>query len=360
MLMGGGERTGASAVPVALTGRVPVRVNAEGGSIVPGDYLVPSSVPGIAMKATRPGMVVGQAMTFFDGEDAGTVVAFVKNGYFDGRDVFENIDDVRTSISGAVQEFVALAAQTGRMLVQLMIDKIVASVATIGELFTKTITILPGGNIIVPEGENQMSGSSVIGIGAGELFIPNTLVTSSSKIFVTPTSQTDIPIAVTRKEDGRGFGVGLARPATVLIPFDWLIIGSYRPEGVGDAVGEQVGLQSAPAVTVAEPMPEPQPMPLLEGNRSSDIENVNNEGNGSGDMGNERAETANNDTEESIEKEANTGSTMTRHSTEEMASDESMENVDPEITGTDTSDQDVEIATETVDAPQENIETSME
>jgi hypothetical protein len=52
--------------PVALTGRVPVKVSLESGSIAVGDYLTSSNIPGVAMKATKPGRVIGMALENFD------------------------------------------------------------------------------------------------------------------------------------------------------------------------------------------------------------------------------------------------------------------------------------------------------
>ncbi|GIW68367.1 MAG: hypothetical protein KatS3mg099_315 [Candidatus Parcubacteria bacterium] len=50
-------------VPVALAGRVPVVVNAEGGSIRPGDRITLSSQPGIGTKATTSSYTVGFALS---------------------------------------------------------------------------------------------------------------------------------------------------------------------------------------------------------------------------------------------------------------------------------------------------------
>ncbi len=67
LLMGqrGSEADGA--VPVALTGRVYVWVDAEYGSVSPGDLLTSSATPGHAMKARdevkRQGAILGKAMT---------------------------------------------------------------------------------------------------------------------------------------------------------------------------------------------------------------------------------------------------------------------------------------------------------
>ena len=59
----------ASSRPVALAGRVPANVTLEGGSIAVGDYLVPSSTPGKAMRARSPAEsgIIGVALSAYDG-----------------------------------------------------------------------------------------------------------------------------------------------------------------------------------------------------------------------------------------------------------------------------------------------------
>jgi uncharacterized protein YjiK len=56
--------------PVALTGRVPVKVSTEGGSIKAGDKIILSSIDGIGMKMSGEGMMVGVALEDFDGTKA--------------------------------------------------------------------------------------------------------------------------------------------------------------------------------------------------------------------------------------------------------------------------------------------------
>ena len=82
----GGDR----AVPVALNGRVPVKVNNENGSIRKGDYLTTSSVPGVAMKATKPGQVVGKALQDFTGT-TGKITAFVNISFADPGNFIANL-----------------------------------------------------------------------------------------------------------------------------------------------------------------------------------------------------------------------------------------------------------------------------
>ncbi|MBI2010332.1 MAG: hypothetical protein HYS86_04130 [Candidatus Chisholmbacteria bacterium] len=66
--------------PIALSGRVPVKVTNENGPIAAGDYLTSSSTPGFAMRASKGGMVVGTALEGFDGE-SGQIMVFVGKGY---------------------------------------------------------------------------------------------------------------------------------------------------------------------------------------------------------------------------------------------------------------------------------------
>jgi len=59
---------GETQVPIALSGRVPVKVSLENGPINVGDPLTSaSSTPGAAMKATRAGRIIGIALESFDG-----------------------------------------------------------------------------------------------------------------------------------------------------------------------------------------------------------------------------------------------------------------------------------------------------
>ena len=91
------------AYPVALVGRVPVKVSLENGLINEGDALTSASIPGYAMKATVGGRVLGRALQSFDESKAetcpalgmgnlptakcGTVILFVNLVDFNGQSV---------------------------------------------------------------------------------------------------------------------------------------------------------------------------------------------------------------------------------------------------------------------------------
>jgi hypothetical protein len=68
-------------VPIAFTGRVPVKVTTENGVIVRGDYLtVSKNMPGYAMKLTGEGKSIGRALSdYVEGRDK--VMILVENGY---------------------------------------------------------------------------------------------------------------------------------------------------------------------------------------------------------------------------------------------------------------------------------------
>ncbi|HEX4965768.1 MAG TPA: collagen-like protein [Thermoanaerobaculia bacterium] len=65
----GSREDGSNDLPVAVSGQVAVRICLEGGPIEPGDLLVASSRPGVAMRAADPnratGAVVGKALEAF-------------------------------------------------------------------------------------------------------------------------------------------------------------------------------------------------------------------------------------------------------------------------------------------------------
>ncbi len=71
-----GDNGGSS---IALAGRVPTKVSALNGAIAIGDALTSSPIPGVAMKATAPGQIVGYALQAAN--TTSTIEVFVKVGY---------------------------------------------------------------------------------------------------------------------------------------------------------------------------------------------------------------------------------------------------------------------------------------
>jgi hypothetical protein len=68
-------------VPVALSGRVPVKITTENGPVIRGDYLTVSTTrPGYAMKMTGEGRSIGRALSDYQ-EGRDKVMMIVENGY---------------------------------------------------------------------------------------------------------------------------------------------------------------------------------------------------------------------------------------------------------------------------------------
>jgi F0F1-type ATP synthase membrane subunit c/vacuolar-type H+-ATPase subunit K len=88
--------------PVVSDGQAYVQVNLSEGPIAVGDFLTTSANPGEAMKASQPGIVLGQAMEDYapaDTSNSGQVLASINIHYADfgvapGRSVFGNLNRI--------------------------------------------------------------------------------------------------------------------------------------------------------------------------------------------------------------------------------------------------------------------------
>ena len=68
--------------PIALVGRVPVKVSTENGPIVVGDPITSSLIPGIGMKATRAGRIVGIALNSYEGQGIGKIMVAINPTWY--------------------------------------------------------------------------------------------------------------------------------------------------------------------------------------------------------------------------------------------------------------------------------------
>jgi hypothetical protein len=86
LVIGGKGDQGVTGEPIALSGRVPVKISDENGAVKAGDVLTASSKPGVAMRATKACLIIGTAM---DDAKPGidSVMTFVRSAYFNGFDV---------------------------------------------------------------------------------------------------------------------------------------------------------------------------------------------------------------------------------------------------------------------------------
>ncbi len=137
------EIDGARAIPIALMGRVPVKVSTENGVIKPGDPLTSSSIPGVAMKATKAGQVIGQAMDSYEGEEVGKITVYIDSGFAGG-------EGIGSLVSGLTDEK-ALDKKQKIELLQHLVNINSTSEESVAVSEISTDRLIAGLEIITPE-----------------------------------------------------------------------------------------------------------------------------------------------------------------------------------------------------------------
>ena len=182
---------------VALAGRVPVKVSIENGDISPGDPLTSSSTPGVAMKATKSGPIIGKALEDYSGSGVGKIMVFVSTGWYVAP--LENSDNFVVDLIN---------------ITDLDVATLTATIVTADTIVTDELVI-----------SRETSGNDAVVAGQKSVTIENNRVKENSKILVTFTSDYS---PATRywitKSAGENFSVNLDQPVTENSSFDWLII----------------------------------------------------------------------------------------------------------------------------------------
>jgi hypothetical protein len=261
-----------SSVLVGEFGRVSVKVTLANGAIKKGDRITSSNVEGYGMRASRPGYILGRALEDFDPVHG--------NGYCDGIDpvvasstmamatstdslsfckgnilvnlkpnfdmgISDAIADLGAVVKSAPEAMLDMADsvfEKGLNTAKLVMGKVVAQVGVFKNLFASSITVIPDGKITLPSGENQAVGQNIFPAGAMSILVLNTQVASTSKIFVTPRISVVSPFSVTRIDEGKGFVVSTITAPVSSVPFDWMIINSYKAnDSQGGVIIESTG-----------------------------------------------------------------------------------------------------------------------
>ncbi len=102
----------AKVATVALAGKVPLRVTLENGKIHAGDYLTASSLPGYAMRATSPGLIIGRALESYDGNT---------DTYFSGEAEFDQI--IQMGKNGKTATDIVQNSRVGHGVVMALVDR---------------------------------------------------------------------------------------------------------------------------------------------------------------------------------------------------------------------------------------------
>ncbi|MFH1129111.1 MAG: hypothetical protein V1686_00015 [Patescibacteria group bacterium] len=272
---------------ITMVGRVPVKVSTENGPIKVGDYLTSSTTPGVAMKATKPGTVIGKALEAFSNNSdnssivTGQILVFVNLTWYDGgftqilseiTDItnapldkriltIDDLGNVGINATASISDdlYVGKKLYVDGMDIKDEIEKIKLSLnsqGTTGAIVTTSNPILPNSELmasvfqglknagieivngivkiaqlmvktlVVEKNADQTQSS----IGEGVIKAKDTSVTiesnqvlPSSKIFVTFRTDYGSRWWIGYQEKGR-FIVNIAEPLLDDIKFDWWIV----------------------------------------------------------------------------------------------------------------------------------------
>ena len=121
----GPDATSTIGYPIALAGRVPVKINLEGGEIRKGDRITLSSIPGIGTRATTSGVTIGIALEDFSNLEncgiencklkIGTVLVFVNLGW-------SNLDPQIFTFASSTQSIGGIDMSSGRIKANYVLD----------------------------------------------------------------------------------------------------------------------------------------------------------------------------------------------------------------------------------------------
>jgi hypothetical protein len=192
--------------PVALVGRVPVKVSTENGPIRSGDALTSGSIPGYAMKATYGGRILGYALEDFDPLSSGFQCPPEANGALPATqcgtvNVFVNLTNYPgVTVDSAMQQEMITAPDT---------DAIARSNIDTRPMVLDTIGITADGTSVTPTSNNSIDEAEktlafLKRLNAKDNAIDPSILTGeldASKRIITPQVITDTLIAKNIKAD---------------------------------------------------------------------------------------------------------------------------------------------------------------
>jgi hypothetical protein len=141
--------------PVALAGRLPVRVDAAYGPIRAGDALTASQTPGYARVQQEAGPSIGIALESFDGPGTGTVLAFVQRGHHTPAATLAEAQAVQAVQEERVRNLEARApdpTSVGQVLpssLQVVLDALRPRSMGLAETFAVSEPVEPGDVLVV-------------------------------------------------------------------------------------------------------------------------------------------------------------------------------------------------------------------
>ncbi len=225
LIIGDVGKEGVRALPVAMSGRVPVKVSTTNGRIDAGDYLTTSEIPGVAMKSTKGGAIIGIAMNSFDGEGIGRILAFAKNG--SSTETVANVEKIATSSASLIEGNIL------NRVIQIITDLFKNSVEFLGSVvFHSDITFLGR-----PTFNKDTAGYALIKAGSREVNISFEKAYTKKPVITVSLSLSegvkldDLPLFAVYESSSQGFKIRLSRATISDLQFSWIAI-----EAAGEVV----------------------------------------------------------------------------------------------------------------------------
>jgi hypothetical protein len=251
----GADTTG-KPVLLALSGRVPVKVSDENGPIKAGDYLTASSTPGVAMKATQPGQMIGKALEDYSGtggSGVGTVLTFVDLDWADPNSNVQQDHLQANSVTAATLNV------SGTSTFQ---DVVVNGTATINKLIvgtsiaTQDITVNGSATFA---GDINLSGVGLSRNAITKRFKASKAVPIGSVVIIDPSNDGQVTTTTT-PNDTRVLGIALTAAAQAGDEITVAIGGSVQVRTVSGATiqgGDLLSSSSQEGLAAGSTVPVP-------------------------------------------------------------------------------------------------------
>ncbi len=240
--------------PVALSGRVPVKIDPNSDPIAIGDFLTASDTPGMAKKATASGYTIAKALETWNPGGASKIEVFVNLTYYNGSmanlsgssvDLIQRVtalENSMISVKAITDSFNTAGSTTSTSNIFEVQNTLSAikftsasntdltmQIATSGKSFkiidagnTTLFSIDSNGKITIKQGANSSVGSATLPAGQTEVQISNTSVTDNSNINITPREL--VLVRVKSVTPGVGFTLEVDKILSTDAVFDYLII----------------------------------------------------------------------------------------------------------------------------------------
>ncbi|MDO8655030.1 MAG: DUF5011 domain-containing protein, partial [bacterium] len=289
------DSTDSSKRPVALVGRVPVKVSDENGPIAVGDMITSSSAPGVGMKACaiatppsdpenptpaflcKPGRVVGMALESYTGSGQDTTMVFINPHWF-GNDLSVQDQDGQLVNLEQLREGLAQLGLVVEENGTLQVQKIVAQNVEVGSsenpsgitLYDENgsprcVKVLSSGQLTTFDGtcEAVAAANNFQPIGSGGSTGNPAADSTPPMISLLGEATVSIEVGITYSDAGVTAADDVDGDITVSIvtvnPVDVSTLGTYTVTyNVSDAAGNQAQ-EVTRTVQVIEPVPAPPP-----------------------------------------------------------------------------------------------------